>query len=202
MPSSERIAGFAPWMKTAWVCTGILLAACSMTPLPRSAQSSVEPPAPVACFDAEASETKDSIQLAVLRRSVEAGPLYAVASASSSVAGCRVERRAGAVLLRYDFADGGQVLARRDDRIEYSEQVVRLVSPLVAPAVDTLKRAERTAFGANGCGIAWQQPETRIADAEPGASDVLFRGEVCNCAAHFRRDATGRVVELAIKSAC
>ena len=104
--------------------------------------------------------------------------------------------------MQYDFTDGSRVRATHDPRIEYSEQVVRLVASIGVPAIEALQRAERAAFGAEGCGIDWRRNEARTAPAEAGATDAVFSGEVCNCQGRIRSDASGRVIELAFKSAC
>jgi hypothetical protein len=103
--------------------------------------------------------------------------------------------------LEYLFNDDGWLRVKHDLRIEYTEQVahVRLTSEKNPETV--LTAAERHAFGQNGCGIDWQNPKTQLR-ADPKVKETLFYGDVCNCRASFRTDATGNVVELMLRSAC
>ena len=203
MRSSEWVSWRTCLLWSASACVGLLFAACSVPNPPASAPTPATLSAGITCVDTDAkSQPVDSTLLSALQRSVEIGPLYATASAGSGVAACRIEHRSGAITLRYDFMNGGRVQGTRDARIEYSEQVARLVSPPAGSAVELLARAERMAFGVNGCGMDWRQPETRTTQAEVGATDTVFRGEVCNCQGRIRTNASGGVVELAFKSAC
>jgi hypothetical protein len=166
------------------LCAGLALAACTT---PRDATPGCE---------AAASDA------AAWRGSVERGPLYGTASRASRVAQCSLHQEPGVVELQYRFADGSRLRAKRDARIEYSEQELRLAAGAAVDAPSLLGQAERAAFGEAGCGIDWHRPETRSANDEPGATDAVFRGEVCNCQARVRRDAAGRVVGLALRSTC
>lgn len=184
-------------------CLLALLAACTAQSLPPSSALATAPPVQLTCANAEAAaQAMDSTRFLALQRSVEGGPLYAIARSAAPLAACRVDQSSGVVTLQYDFVDGGRVRATRDPRIEYSEQVARLVAPPAEPAIDALMRAERAAFGAEGCGIDWRQAKARVVPVEGGATDTVFSGEVCNCQGRIRSDARGRVVELAFKSAC
>ena len=182
-----------------------MLVACGAASVSISSPPAAAPPPRATCAEARTdAEPVDSTRLLALRRSVEGGPLYAAAAAGSAarLAACRVDQSLGTITLQYDFTDGSRVRATHDPRIEYSEQVVRLVASIGVPAIEALQRAERAAFGAEGCGIDWRRNEARTAPAEAGATDAVFSGEVCNCQGRIRSDASGRVIELAFKSAC
>ena len=181
------------------VCGGVLLAACSVAPAP--SQIAAGPSMFVACVDADAAATPhDASALAALRRSVETGPLYAAAVTASAVVTCRVRRELGVMALEYQFGDGGWVHVKRDARIEYTEQEAHFASPPAEPPGAILARAERVAFGVEGCGINWRQPESLATEGNSGATDTIFRGDVCSCQVRIRRDAAGRVVGLALRS--
>lgn len=105
-------------------------------------------------------------------------------------------------MLEYQFGNGATLHVERDARSEYTDMEAGLASPPPEPVVDILMRAERAAFGTAGCGIDWAHPETQAADAKPGMAESVYRGDTCNCQARIRRDATGRVVALALRSAC
>jgi hypothetical protein len=164
---------------------------------------SAPPLAAPTCVESSATITpQDATALAALRQSVETGPLYLAAAAPSGVATCRIDRRSGATALEYRFRDGGWLRAQRDARIEYTEQQAGFASPPAEPALALLSRAEAAAFGAEGCGFDWRQPETQPVEGEAGTTDAVYRGDVCNCQARVRRDRAGRVVGLALKSSC
>lgn len=206
MRSSERPSRRAWRLSRAFACLSAALpVACGAPSVPLSSSPVAAPPARATCVAARTdAEPVDSTRLLALRRSIERGPLYAAATAGSTsrLAACRVEQSSEAMTLHCNFTDGSRVRATHDPRIEYSEQVARLVASIGVPAIVALQRAERAAFGAEGCGIDWRRNEARIAPAEAGATDTVFSGEVCNCQGRIRSDASGRVVELAFKSAC
>ena len=184
-----------------WGCGGALSAACSMPLAPGSVAAPSS--APIACAGSENAATAgDAVALATLRRSAETGPLYAALLAASPLASCRVSSESGAPALTYQFIGGGSLLIKRDARIEYTTQEAHFVSPPMETPAALLARAEQAAFGAAGCGIDWQQAVTRGAEANGGATDTVFRGDVCNCQARIRRDARGNVVGLALSSTC
>jgi hypothetical protein len=137
-----------------------------------------------------------------LRRTVEAGPLYAAATATRELASCRMSQEPDSLTLEYTFRDGGWLRVTQQPRIEYMDQEVRLTSPLAEDAVAVLRRAEQAAFDQQGCGIAWQDAEKQAAEDDTSAMETVYRGDVCNCQARVRTDAAGRVVGLLLRSAC
>ena len=182
---------------------GILLAACSA--LPPSGQNATLPPSLVAtdlCKIADGTATLQDVKtINALRGNVERGPLYTI-PAAAGVAACGISVESGAIMLEYQFRDGGQLHVKRDSRIEYTEQVAHIhLAPQKNPET-ILAEAERVAFGAGGCGIDWQKADTKAAADDPDATETLYYGDVCNCRAGIRRDASGRVVELMLRSAC
>jgi hypothetical protein len=136
-----------------------------------------------------------------IRKSVESGPLYAVAS-RAGLAGCHTTAQDGAITLEYTFRDGASMHITRSQETEYTDQEVRLASPLTESPVAVLTRAEQAAFGATGCGIDWGKVEITQPGDEPGATESIYRGTVCNCQARARADASGRVLRLQLRSAC
>jgi hypothetical protein len=137
---------------------------------------------------------------AALQRAIEAGPLYTAATATSAVSTCEVRHDSDAISLTYTLRDGGAVRARQDQRIEYSDQEARFVSPPAEAPLAILQRAEHAAYGSKGCGIEWQKPDERTRDGE--STTEVFRGNVCHCQGRVTRDARGRVTALALRSAC
>ena len=201
MLSSDRMNRVRLAAQRWWVCGGVLLAACSVPPAP--SQATAPPSALIACVGADAAATPSDVgALAALRRSVEAGPLYAAAVNASAVVMCRLRLESGGIALEYQFRDGGWLHVKRDARIEYTEQEAHFASPPAEPPEALLARAEQAAFGVDGCGIDWRQTETLAVEGNSGAKDTVFRGDVCSCQARIRRDAGGRVVGLALRSTC
>jgi hypothetical protein len=130
------------------------------------------------------------------------GPLYAALARQSSVASCRIGNDSSAVTLEYTFRDGGWLQARRDPRIEYNNQEARFAMPPAEDPVAMLTRAEQLAFVPDGCGIDWRTPETQPSGDDPSTTETIYRGDVCNCQARVRKDTTGRVMRLLLRSAC
>ncbi|NML16539.1 hypothetical protein [Azohydromonas caseinilytica] len=165
--------------------SSLMLAACSTAPL----------------SDSPGCEAASG-EAAAWRAAVTQGPLYAVALRGAPVAACSLRQEAQAIELEFRFADGSRLQARRDGAIELSEQSLRWAGARGGfDARALLRRAEQAAFS-GGCGIDWAQPETAPAAGEPGAVDSVYRGETCNCQARVRHDASGRVLMLALRSAC
>jgi len=186
-------------LRIALAVTTVLVAACS--PMPPASQA----PAPAAaadCTPADAAAPRPDAQaVAELRRAVEAGPLYAVAS-QSGVAACRVTQDSGAIRLDYTFRDRTTLRSSRNVQIEYSDQEVRFATPLRDSAVPILTRTEQAAFDGKGCDIDWERGDTRPASDDPSARETIYRGDTCNCQARVRSDANGGVVGLLFRSAC
>ena len=135
-------------------------------------------------------------------RSVEASPLFATAIAPGGVASCTVAIEAGQAAISYESRNGNRLVVRRSEQIESTAQEAWLRTSPAEPPVAILTRAERAAFGAQGCGIAWDRPEAGRAPVTAQGAVSIYRGDVCNCQASVERDPSGRVVAMALKSAC
>lgn len=183
-----------------WALTAILLlTACTTSPVgDRPAAQATAPE----CIADQGVSAADAEVARSLRTTIEGGPLYRAAAADTEAASCRVASESGAITLEYTFRDGGSIRVRRDPRIEYSSQEVRLTRPLEEMPVAILARAEALAFPGGGCGIDWRAPERAPAADDPAATETIYRGEVCNCQARVRADAGGRVIGLILRSAC
>lgn len=137
------------------------------------------------------------------RRTIEASPLYALPAASEGLVTCRVRHQANSVLvLEYRFRHGGTLTVTRNERIQYLEQEGRFDLPTDEAAEMLLVGAEHAAFGTKGCGIDWHQSHNRLAENDPGATETIYEGDVCNCQARIRRRADGNVSRLLFRSAC
>ena len=90
----------------------------------------------------------------------------------------------------------------RDARIEYSSHEVRFGSASPDNPLEVLTRAERAAFGTDGCGVDWKQSERSPAADDSTATETIYRGSVCNCQARVRADSAGRTVGLVFRSTC
>jgi hypothetical protein len=166
-------------------------------------------PAPVAaastaCVAAGAPLTaQQAREAAEWRAAVEQGPLYAAASAASPRTACELARDPdGQMTLSYRFRDGNALRATRNPAIEYDEQSARFERPPAEDPLALLARAERAAFGESGCGIDWKPDEVGAVDGQPGVTETVYRGDVCNCQARVRRGAQGQVLALLLRSAC
>ena len=192
---------------TAWILVAAmaLLAACTQTRMHGNAAE--ESASLSACLVVQGTPSPaDTEALAVLRRAVEAGPLYVLSSTTFGRPECQVTYQPeGAVSIEYGFRDGGWLRVQRDPRIEYTEQSARFYKPLTQQPKEAqalLARAANAAYGPNGCGIDWAQPEIRPDLTEPGMSETIFKGDVCQCQARIRRNPQGQVSGLSLAGTC
>lgn len=186
-------------MRLRWILlAALLMTACSTPPpaKPKPAEAALS-----ACEGAAGQGAAQSGALVeTLRRGVEAGPLYKI-PAGAGVAACRVSAEGESIAVDYTFSDGGSLHVNRDPRIELIEQEARFVLPAAEEPEDVLSRAERTAFGAKGCGIDWSLSRARPV-GDTGAMEIVFGSRTCNCQATIRRDSGKRVIGLSLRSTC
>jgi hypothetical protein len=182
-----------------FLIAALLLTTCATPP---AAEQTAAPAPRIDCTTDPALTPQDLEAGTLLRTTVEAGPLFGTAAAGTPAASCRIGSDAGAVTLDYTFGNGAAMRVRRDARIEYTSQEVRPAAPPTENAVAILTRTERSSFAPDGCGMDWAKPETAAATDEPASSDTIYRGDVCNCQARIRTDASGRIVSLVFRSAC
>jgi hypothetical protein len=181
-----------------------LLALCLTTGLPACAPvvpAAAAQEAP-ACESLGEATAVNRPLAAELQRSVTSSALFHAAGAGTGVQACSVWHAGKSVELIYRFRGGGQFTAKRDATIESTELRAKLALPASENPLRVLTRAERQAFGQQGCGIDWEHPDAEAARGEPGATDSVWHGDVCNCRARARRDALGTVIELSLTSAC
>lgn len=176
-------------------------AACSAKPV--IAGNAATPLPTASCSVVEGKPTEeDKFTARELQRNVEAGPFYTI-PAAHGLASCHIRYQAEAVVvLEYRFNEGGLLWVKRDPHIEYTEQSASFTLASHQQPESVFADAERAAFGAEGCGIVWEEPETRPAEGFSNLIETVFRGDVCNCQAIIRRQIDGRVVGLVLKSAC
>ncbi len=147
--------------------------------------------------------SQEAVVAAALKQAIETSPFYTIPAASKGLPSCDLKFYPdGEIVLAYHFLDGNSLQIKRNTRIEYTEQTVRLNLQLPEQPETILAQAEQSTFGANGCGIDWQQSETQLAKDDSNVTETVFRGDVCNCQARIRRNAYGRVVGFMLRSAC
>lgn len=200
MRSSESAKRTTALIRLLPVALSLLHTACSAPP---AASQTASTTGGAECVAAQGGASPQNAETTDgLRRAVEMGPLYTVLASQSGVASCRVSNDSSEVTLEYTFRNGGSLEARRDPRIEYNNQEARFAVPPQEDPVAVLTRAERLAFTPDGCGIDWRAPETQPAGDDPGATETIYRGDLCNCQARVRKDTAGRVTRLLWRSAC
>jgi hypothetical protein len=155
----------------------------------------------IACAGSQrALRVEESRAVIDFRKAIESGPIYStLANAAGPATHTVREETGGLVVLRYRFRDGSELSATVDPRIESVEQEARWAKPFAGEPLELLRRAERVGYAPGGCGIDWQKPES---ESREGGTEQVFWGDVCNCQAHIRRDANGRVIALIMRSAC
>lgn len=159
------------------------------------------PTASVECVPALSSAAPDPKMLRDLRTSAEGSSLFQAARASGVVVSCEATSQNSLLTLTFRFSDKTSFTIGRDPQIEYTSQEVSFAQPLADDASTILKRGEREAFGADGCGIDWSAGHTEPS-ADGVSSDRVFRGDVCQCQARIRSDKTSRVIGLLLRSTC
>jgi hypothetical protein len=158
----------------------------------------------VSCTLAEGRPSLHDVALAKsLQRNIETSPLYTIPASTVGFSTCRIHYYPeGLIELEYHFRAGAWLRVRNDETIEYTEQSARFNLTSKEHPEAMLARAERAAFGVDGCGIDWHQSEIQQAEDDGNLADTLFRGDICNCQASIRRNASGHIVRFMLRSAC
>jgi len=194
----HRIKRSIEWFE---LCGGILLVACTGALTSSGNTNAAHSSASCAIVEGKPS-LQDAGLAKALQRNIETSPLYSI-PATSGLPICRIRYYPeGAIGLEYHFREGGWLQVKRDERIEYTEQNAHFNLTSKEQPEAILAQAELAAFGAEGCGIDWHQSETQQAEDDRSVTETIFRGDVCNCQARIRRNASGRVVGLMLRSAC
>jgi hypothetical protein len=177
----------------------ILLAASGIA---NAASAGASPSA--ACTITGEAPTQDDIRDArQLQRSIEVHPLFLKPAAASGVRGCTANfESSGRFVLDYQFRGKQSLRVERDTAIEYTaiKSAFRLAPGDHAETI--LTQAERSSFGANGCGLDMQHGDTHPVEYEPQLNETVYEGNVCNCRGIIRRDAKKQVIGFILTSAC
>jgi len=202
MRSSEPAAAVRLAL-AALVAALLNLAAC--TGAPPAADQPARPDqtaasASVPCEPAPSTLAPDPKVLTELRTATEKSPLFLAAGARGPAMACAITGQGSAWTLAYRFKDGATFIATVDSQIEYSNQQATFTTPPEQP-MTILQRAEREAFGSDGCGIDWNK-STSETSADGLTISAIFRGPVCSCQARVTRAADGRVIGLLLRSSC
>lgn len=137
-----------------------------------------------------------------LRQRVKSGPFYKeMVRRLGKPATCKISIDGDNLSLSYGFKNEGQLEARSNPKIEFSEQSMRVRGMSQRKALTVLKESERDAFGKDGCGIDWSHPAEDAPGESAGSREVSYRGENCNCQGRILYE--GKViVGLILRSAC
>jgi hypothetical protein len=177
-----------------------LLTACGAGAKKADATAKVGPP--VCTGDLSKAAAKLQKAYPSFQRHIEAGPLYqALEQRLGPPRRCARSLQAGALRLTYEFPRNGALVAQIDPRIEYSEQRVNLQGLEEAEAKGLLQAAETNAFGATGCGLNWERSVTEEPGTIGSSSEVVYRGDACNCQARVVYD-DEKVIGVVLRSAC
>ncbi len=185
----------------------VLLGGCSSppaeeTPPTTPGVSIAQSRTPAECTVEGTVATGQSASAAALRESAESGPFYSAAVSRSTRTACSITADGDSLTVTYGFADGSMLRVTRDSTIEYSDQEATFAAPPSEDAVALLRRAEMSAFGADGCGIDWQRPSAAKAADAGAVTETTYRGELCNCQARVRSDGAGGTIGLIFRSSC
>jgi hypothetical protein len=114
---------------------------------------------------------------------------------------CEMGLDEGIIRLSYAFRGKASLEAQVNLGSESIEIRMQVQSIGVNRAMALLKKAEKDAFGQNGCGIAWDHPAEELPGEKAGSREVVYRGDACNCQARLVY-AGKSVVALILRSAC
>jgi hypothetical protein len=181
-----------------------LAAACSGAPPPADKPAVSDQPATSAsppCDPAPSTSAPDPTVLTELRTAAEKSPLFLAVAARRTFMSCQATGQGSALTVAYRFHDGATFTVTRDSSIEYSSQDATFATPPDEDAAAILQRAERDAFGSDGCGIDWKKSISETSD-DGLTTSAIFRGSACSCQARIRRDPRGAVTGLLLRSSC
>jgi hypothetical protein len=133
---------------------------------------------------------------------VAAGPFFKeLVRRKGKPTSCQIGVDGSNLTLIYTFRRKARLEARANSSIEYSQERMQLQGLDRLQALELLKESEKDAFGAQGCGINWQQPSEESPGEKPGTREVVYRGDTCNCQGRlvYSGDA---VIALVSSSAC
>lgn len=203
MHSSNSFFGIPARIQWLLVLYCILLEACTTFSVPF--QTITSPNAYAACTvhrEPESSMSQNTDTVQILQRTVESSLLYQLSMSAAELKSCLIWYDAAAITIKYQFQDGGWLHVKRDMRIEYTEQEAQFVFPSIENPIEILADLEYRTFGPQGCGIDWQHSESQSIQENASITETVFYGDVCNCQARIRRDTSGGVVGLLMRSAC
>lgn len=132
---------------------------------------------------------------------VDASPFAATLAAIAPRQSCRITEHEGRTVVDDEFGGGHTLHVERQATSEFTLLEARFAQPQPLDARELLQRAERAAFGAEGCDVDWETPESDMTNAD-GQRETVYRGETCNCQARGRSTSAGGVVGLVFRSAC
>ena len=185
------------------VLYSVLLEAC--TALPIYHQAITPSNSDTACSihrESESGISQNTDTMEILQRTVESSLLYQLLTSTTRLASCQIWYDAAVITIKYQFQNGGWLHVKRDPRIEYTEQEAQFVFPSTGNPVEVLTDLEYRTFGSQGCGIDWQHSELQSLQENASITEAIFYGDICNCQARIRRNASGDVVGLLMRSAC
>ncbi len=188
--------------------TALLVAALLAAAAPRAradggADATAEAPDLSGCATITGKSTPAAAGIAAqLLAGIANDPLYAALVPAKGHPSCKLRFQDGGVVqIEYRFR-GDTLTLRNDPRIESSEQVLRVKTPLQVSPEKLLGDAEHFLYGDKGCRIDWSDSETLPGTTRPPTTETVWHGDVCNCRAAVAKDASGRVSSLSFKSAC
>jgi hypothetical protein len=176
------------------------LGACA--PLAPQAFASATPEAIACSGDLSGASTALQNQFPSFKQRIETGPVYrTLVQRIGPPRDCQRTTASGVLHLRYSFPKGATLTAQIDSRIEFFEERVDFSAFTQSEAKELLKAAEKHAFGANGCGIAWKETDAEESHSSSGLQETIYRGDVCNCQARVLSNG-GRISAIILRSAC
>ena len=141
-------------------------------------------------------------QVRAFQQVLTAGPFYKELSRrAGKPRACDVALDERGIRLSYSFRGNASLVSQVSAGSESTDQRMQVPSITAKAAMALLKRAEKDAFGQDGCGIAWDHAAEELRGKTAGSREVVYRGDACNCQARLVY-AGKSIVALVVRSAC
>jgi hypothetical protein len=141
-------------------------------------------------------------QVRAFQQALTTGPFYKELSRrAGKPRECKVAIDDGGITLSYSFRGNASLFSQVSAANESTDQRMQVRSITAQAAISLLKRAEKDAFGQDGCGIVWDHPAEEVAGAKTGSREAVYRGDACNCQARLVYEGKS-IVALVLRSAC
>ena len=117
-------------------------------------------------------------QVRALQQALTAGPFYKELSRRAGrPRACGVALDDGGIRISYAFRGNASLVSQVSVGSESTDQRMEFRNISTKAAMALLKRAEKDAFGQDGCGIVWDHAAEELRGKQAESREVVYRGE-------------------------